>query len=296
MKGSSRLRETSMTSKHVFPTATAQQYRLRIFQPTRRPKMLEEVIETAWGKIRVKGKIGQGHADVMDAIMFSSIKAAAIEDGRIKLLVDPFKVRQFAGGGNQMSGQQLKANLDDLIQALIEIKEPVELACVGHLIDHIDLARASNGEPITKPNPLTGLQRPLWRVELGKAMSQLVRAGIWRTYDPTQIARLTSGISQAVARHVLTHEREPRGGWKMDGLIVAVGGELDTVSMRHRRRELRADAAGLVELAIVIDGNRVRMQQTPGAVQQTPGAVQRTPGVVQQTPGSCSKRPAAAAF
>ncbi|MGC9127819.1 MAG: hypothetical protein ACP5GA_03695, partial [Acidithiobacillus sp.] len=45
----------------VVPTSTVHQARLRIFQPTRRPVALEQVIETSWGRIRVKGRLGQQH-------------------------------------------------------------------------------------------------------------------------------------------------------------------------------------------------------------------------------------------
>jgi hypothetical protein len=98
----------------------------------------------------------------------------------------------------------------------------------------------------------------MWRVELGKALCTLVSGDIWLGYDPAPIAQLDRGIAQAIARHVLSHKTEPRGGWTLDGLIRAVAGELDDQTMRDRRREVRKSAAALADVGILIDGDRVR--------------------------------------
>jgi len=268
------------TSKPPFPTATTHMIRLRLFQPTRRPVMLTGApIETPWGKIKLWGRLGQQHADVLDAICFEREKKATLEDGRIKLLVDPARVRRRA---NIKSGTQFQTILKELEQAVIEIVEPAHLACSGHLIDHIDYAMR-NGTPITRYNPLTGGERPLWRVELGKALCKLVAGDIWLGYDPAPIARLDRGIAQAIARHVLSHKAEPRGGWTLDGLITSVAGQLDEQSMRDRRREVRKCAAALAEVGIIIEGDRVRL------VEQKPDSVEQKPDSVEQKPGAWSK-------
>jgi hypothetical protein len=82
----------------------------------------------------------------------------------------------------------------------------------------------------------------------------------------------------------LSHKSAPRGGWTLDGLIRAVAGQLDEYALRHRRRELRKDAAALPEIGIIIDGDRVLR-----SVQQKPDGVQQKPDSVQQKPGACSK-------
>jgi hypothetical protein len=217
---------------------------------------------------------------VLDAICFEREKKAELEDGRIKLLVDPAKVRRRAC---ITSGTQFQAILKELEQAVIEIIEPAHLACSGHLIDHIDYATRSDGTRITRPDPLTGGERALWRVELGKALCTLIAGDIWLGYDPAPIARLELGIAQAIARHVLSHKNEPNGGWTLDGLIRAVAGELDDQSMRDRRREARKSAAALANVGILIEGDRVRR------VEQKPGSVEQKPGSVEQKPGAWSK-------
>lgn len=243
----------STTSKPAWPTATAMQHRLMLYQPTRRPALLDRIFETAWGKARVWGKLGQQHADVFDAICYCREKKADIAEGRVKLLVDPAKVRAKA---NQVSGSTFYKVVDELQTALIEIIEPEHLACSGHLIDHIDKAMRSDGTPVMVPNPLGG-ERYMWRVEIGKAFMRLVEADIWLGYDPEPLARLDHGISQAVARHVLTHKIEPNGGWSLDRLIQTVAGNLPEQQMRDRRRELRGDAPLLHGLGIVVEGERI---------------------------------------
>lgn len=242
------------TSKPVFPTATVCEHRLRLFQATRRPKLINQLIVTPWGKVIVQGRLGQAHADIFEAICYEREAKAELEDGRIKLLVDPFKVRKRAGCTSGSTFQKIKVELQT---AYLEILEPVEKECSGHLIDHIDKARRKDGSLITRDNPLSGGERHLWRVEFGKAFCKLVESDIWVRYDPSILSSFEHGISQAIARHVLTHQHSPRGGWTLDGLIAAVAGELPAHSTRHRRREVRAEVDIFKKAGIVIERDRV---------------------------------------
>lgn len=245
-------------NKPYFPTNTVHAIRLCFFQPTRRPELRETIVETAFGKIRIKGRLGQGHLDVFEAICFSREKKKEIE-GRIHILADPWEIRKRAN--HKTGAESFERILDDLMQTLIEIVEPEKLRCIGHLIDHIDEARrGSTGEIITKPGVFG--ERPLWTVKIGEAFCRLVKRDIWVGYDPQPIAGLDHGISQAVARHVLTHKNEPNGGWKMDTLIRAVAGEATTqVARRKYRERLRCDAAKLAEIGVLVDGDRVMINK-----------------------------------
>ncbi|MDA8375660.1 MAG: hypothetical protein M0Z50_01045 [Planctomycetia bacterium] len=237
------------------PTATAHQSRLRLFQPTRRPKSIEEVIKTPWGTIRIKGRLGQAHANILEAMLSHCEKHAKLEDGRIKLLIDPYQIMKTA---NQTSWSTFKKNLDDLMQAIIEIKEPDHLKCIGHLIDHIDKAVRSDGTSITKHNPLGG-EREMWRVEIGKAGTMLIESDLKLFYKTQIIASLKYGISQAVARHILTHKTEPNGGWKVDVLIFALCPNIPSYSLKDRRNELAEDAPGLLATGLKIENKRIHL-------------------------------------
>ena len=241
----------------LVPASTRTQGRVRLYQPSQRPeRRAGDWQVTAWGRVRVTGRLGQRHADVVEAVCSTALARREIEDGGVELLVDPHQVRRaVAGGHGQYSNEQLHVLLADLRGAVIEIETP-ELAAtgqriIGGLLDHwIPSSRAVT-------DPLTRSTRQLWRVRLGVALAALIRAdqAIWR--DPAPIAALHSGVSQAVARHVLTHSAAPRGGWKLDGLLDAVGARAGGRARREARMAVRGDAAGLAALGIRVLGDRV---------------------------------------
>lgn len=248
--------KTTIGAKLPFPTTTIHAIRLCLFQATRRPEKIEKIVETSFGKVRVKGRLGQNHLDVFEAICFSREKKKEV-DGRIHLLVDPWEVRKKS---DQMSGTTLKKITDDLLEAIIEIIEPEPLACIGHLVDHIDVARKpSTDEKITRHGAFG--ERKLWTVKLGEAFCKLVQKDIWVGYDPTPIARLDYGISQAVARHVLTHKTAPSGGWKLDTLIEAVAGTASRELLWKYRERIRKDAHKMAEIGVIVDANRIDVER-----------------------------------
>ena len=249
------LQMTTIGAKPPFPTSTIHAIRLCLFQATRRPKKIEEIVETSFGKIRIKGRLGQAHLDVFEAICYSREKKREV-DGRIHILVDPWEVRKKSG---QMSGTTLTKITDDLLEAIIQIIEPDPLACIGHLVDHIDVARkSSTDEKITRLG--TFGERELWTVKLGEAFCKFVQKDIWVGYDPAPIARLDHGISQAVARHVLTHKTVPNGGWKLDTLIEAVAGAVSLELGRQYRKRIREDAQRMAEIGVIVEEDRIDIE------------------------------------
>ena len=247
---------TGERRRGLVPASTRTQGRVMLYQPSQRPeRRTGDWQATAWGRVRVTGRLGQRHADVVEAVCSTALARREIEDGGVELLVDPHQVRRaIAGGQGQYSSEQLHVLLADLRGAVIEIETPAMVEqgqrIIGGLIDHwVPSSRAVT-------DPLSGGVRQLWRVRLGVALAALIRAdaAIWR--DPAPVARLGSGVSQAVARHVLTHSSAPLGGWRVDGLLDAVG--IEPSDRRNARRRLRQDAAGLAVLGIEIDGDRVR--------------------------------------
>lgn len=244
--------QITIGNRPPFPTNTLHTIRLQMFQATRRPQMIEKIIETAHGKVRIKGRLGQAHLDVFEAICYSRERKKEVDE-RIHIFVDPWEVRKKSG---QMSGTTLEKILDDLMQAIIEIIEPNHLVCVGHLVDHVDIAKnAKTDVPITKPGKFG--DREMWSVEIGKAFCKLVRQDVWVGYNPAPIARIESGISQAVARHALTHREVPNGGWKMDTLIKSVAGDVTDSTLRKYRERIRDDAEKLSEIGVFVENDRI---------------------------------------
>ncbi len=238
------------------PASTRTQSRVILYQPSQRPeRRAGDWQVTSYGRVRVTGRLGQRHADVVEAICATALAGREIEDGGIELLVDPHRVRRvLSGGRGQYSNEGLHVLLADLRAAVIEIETP-KLAeknqrIIGGLLDHwVPAAREVT-------DPLTGGVRQLWRVRLGVALAALIRAdaAIWR--DPAPIAALRSGVSQAVARHVLTHSAARRGRLHLNGLLDAVG-VAGGQARKQARRAVRDDARGLAVLGIVVEGDRV---------------------------------------
>ncbi|MBN6740119.1 hypothetical protein JKG47_06155 [Acidithiobacillus sp. MC6.1] len=235
----------------MFPTTTVSPARLRMCQPTQRPTYRTgEWIVTPWGRCRVTGRFGQRHQDVLEAFAWCAEASRKTDDGGMEILIDPAAVRRSLSESGY-SLERLRSLIDDLMSVAIELKVTNGMWALGGLLDHVVESSA------TKRDPLTNGVRHLWRVRLGTVFVQLLKKDIPLYHDPAPIARLQSGVSQAVARHVLTHSSQPNGGWTLDGLIAAVCGDLDAISLRHRRRELRIDSRMLAEIGIVIDGDRV---------------------------------------
>ncbi|WP_244945888.1 ABC transporter ATPase [Bisbaumannia pacifica] len=214
-------------------------------------------METDFGRCRVTGRLGQRHADIVESLLYVAERRREISDGGVELLVDPAKLRRTLSD-RQYSHDRIKKLLRDLRAATVEIVTP-ELeqsgdSIIGGLIDHIIPSS------MTRRDPLTGGERHLWRVRLGIALVMLMERDLSLYYSPAPIARLQYGISQAVARHVLTHKNNPVGGWYLDTLIRAVCGiAVSSMKVRNYRRRVKEDAGGLTEIGIEIDAtSRVR--------------------------------------
>jgi len=236
----------------VTPTSTAAQSRVALYQPSQRPTLRTgEWVETSYGRCRVTGRLGQRHADAVDAIMYCAEKMRAASGG-VELLVDPARVRRTLSD-SVYSHEQLWVLLKECMSAVIEIKTP-KMRAMGHLIDSV------TESAVTRPNPLDGGAgtRTMWQVRLGEAFVMMLKDDLKLYYDPAPIARLKCGISQAVARHILSHSTEPRGGWHVDTLITAVTGEVGSTAMRNARRYLQEDAEELRALGITFAGGKVR--------------------------------------
>ena len=240
-----------ITGNEVAPTSTVLQARVALFQPSQRPVLRHgDWVETSFGKCQVFGRLGQRHADVLESILYVAEKKRETDDGGIELLVDPAKVRKLIS--KQYSHDGLWVLLKEIMSAVIEI-ESNETRMIGHIIDHVVESNAN------RKNPLGGT-RSLWRVRLGSALVSLLKNDLHLHYNPQIVASLTHGVSQAVARHVLTHRNVPTGGWHIDTLIKAVSSETASSSfMRNCRFRLKQDAEILKEIGIEItDENRLR--------------------------------------
>lgn len=232
------------------PTTTVHQSRLQVFQPTRRPKDIERKILTAWGEAKISGKIGQVHADIIEAMCKNAKDHRVTDTGQIQLLVDPHVVRKSVGGGKRYSGDTLWKMIQELRRTSIELSAPAQgVRVMGGIIDMVE-----ESIQVTSHN---GEKRHLWRVTLNPAYAALLSGDLPLHYDPAPLAKINSGISQAIARHVMTHRDQPAGGWSLDKLIMAVGSGNTATELRNRRREVNQDAENLLRIGITVKDGRV---------------------------------------
>ena len=185
--------------------------------------------------------------------MYHAEHVQQTQDSAIYIVVDPAKVRRTISPRGGYSGGGLGMLLREIMGAVVEAETP-RGRVLGHLVDEVVEAKARRRNPLAAGGASS--ERALMRVRIGAVAAALILADLHLHYDPQPIAALKSGTSQALARHVLTHSSEPRGGWTLDGLLVAVG-ITGTQAMRDARRAVRRDAAGLAALGIGIDGDRV---------------------------------------
>ena len=238
------------TGNRVTPTTTCTPARIRLFQPTQRPVHRKgDWLISSWGRCRVTGRIGQRHADLLESILFVAEKRRETADGAIELLVDPARIRRCMSAEGY-SGDGLRSLIVELEQVVVEVETP-EFKLSGHLVDHVISTTKT-----MRRDPLTGENRPLLTVRLGLPLVHLIKNDLPLYYDPSPISKLRFGVSQAVARHVLTHKAGQEK--TVDGVLAAVCGEMSPTEMRNRRRELRQNAAGLAALGIAIDGETIR--------------------------------------
>ena len=87
---------------------------------------------------------------------------------------------------------------------------------------------------------------------------------------------MKNAVSQAVARHVLTHNRD---GWYSDGLPIDkvldwLGIQATGQQRRDARRRVAEDTDGFADYGLLISGGFIRragVAQMPGGVAQMPG-------------------------
>lgn len=260
--------QETLFPQEQLPTTSVHQARLQIFQPTRRPKTLTRHITTPWGTGRVIGKIGQAHADVIETILRCAHKHRIDDDqsspacGALEVLIDPHLIRTTAAGGEdkRLSHTQLRDLLADLMAVVIDMDgDKINPMRMGHIIDEVT---ESTVPAPSRPGSKTGdrAERHYWYVRFAPSFTRFFGADLGLYYDPAPIARLSHGVSQAVARHVLTHKNEPNGGWTVNGMLEAVGADSKGPAARNRRRELLADADGLARLGLVVKDGRIRLK------------------------------------
>jgi len=242
-------------------TATVHENRFAIFQPSDRPKEKTFMINAYGGTIKVTGKLGQNHKDILELIKNNHIKFGYTQDGRLAFLVDPYQLRKaLAGGKGEYSYETFWRLLKDLIRTYIEIETP-KFKAAGSFLSHaveskIEIAHSKTEKP-----------RKLLRIEFSKLGTALTGEDVKLFYNPIPITQLKHGISKAIARYCLSHKNQPNGGWKIDTLLQAILGETTPQTIKDAKRFLRKDAEQLAKCGITLINDRVFLDRNTESLQ-----------------------------
>jgi len=251
---------------------------LPLFQPSERPQERKVEIVTVRGKVKIEGKLGQPHKDLLEVIKDSSLDWGYTEDGRLAVLVDPYTIRKKLSP-HEYNHATLNNLFKDLMRTIITI-ETKEYRAMGTFLANV---KFSNREVIYRKNPdpkNPDKKRKLLRVEFGTLGTKLIEQDLSIFYDPIPVVRLKHGITKAVVRHILSHSVQPRGGWKIDTVINAVAGEIPNDMLRKMRRKIRHDTKGLIECGILLENDRLSLindKSDTGGVPSSPASVPSSP-------------------
>jgi hypothetical protein len=237
---------------------------------TREPVALTgDWITTLWGRARIKGALGQRHADTMEIMQRTALQIHRKPDGRVQLLIDPYAVRRGLASPNQKpqskkrspkgagvaiySAQGLDALVDDLRNADIEWERAGGTqGGVTKIIKDWDWAKVSASDPL-HPNQ----DRRLWRITLSAQWVALMGdISLW--YDPSAIVHMNYAASQAVARLVLGHDRKKWYGRRLS--FREIFDQLQVPEGQPRwnaRRRLHKDAELFANYGLALDGDHV---------------------------------------
>lgn len=243
----------------LVPTTTLSQARVQLFEASQRPSYRDgaQWVVTPWGKCKVTGRLGQRHADVLESLLFCSEARRQLADGGIEFLVDPARVRKTMSD-SQYSYAQIEKLLVEIRAATITIHtEKFDFPIIGGLIDHVVPCSK------TRHDPLTGGERNMWKVRIGVALRMLLENDLSLYYDPAPIARLQHGITQAVARHIMTHKASPTTGWHIDSVIRAVLDNPTGQALRKARLRLSEEVEALKKMGIDLDVEAKRIFKRP---------------------------------
>ena len=248
------------TSRGSTLTTAAHACRVPIFAPTRRPQgVMQQRVETAWGEAHVTGRIGQQHHDVLDviAVVAGGWRAEGTHGDRAAL-IDSAKFRSILGW-DKWTYTRIRNVLRDLRAAEVELLIHGAKTEWTGILTHI----VESGEPPPErvgarqrwrghaPMPEEGRTPPrdgmMWEVVVSGAWIELVRRLCVRY--PLLITQMRYGVSQAVARLMLSHRIGAR--LRIDTALGAVG-----VQSRRRaraRREILIDTARMAGAGVQVD-------------------------------------------
>jgi len=247
--------------------STVHQSRIPVFQPSRRPALLEnKTFDTPNGSITLhRGRLGQAHRDVSD-IMFLVAEKYEVRDRRIVLTIDPYRLRKGLSpkGRSMFCAQQLIDCIRDMMDCTLTLRFRIpgkegklhKLNAIGSMISDILVAQDDPNIPMRKLRnsaleETRGQEyRSLWEVHFGIGWSAFLGVDHLMPYRGhlETIIGMRHGVCQALARYCLSHNHVHQSLRSIMVDRLGVTGRID-----HKEKEVLGCEPILLEMVIRID-------------------------------------------
>jgi len=221
------------------------QNRLPVFQPSDKPQYININFDSAYGKVKISGRLGQTHKNLLETCFYLREKYFYNPEEKyptLKLLVDMYKIRKFLSSkGGEYSYQKILELFEDMRNVKIHIERTnqngEEFVGDGNLISDI-----LDDEEEIQYSKNKNKSRKLKIVNFGILATKLMEEELKFSYNPKPIFELKSGISKAIVRFLKTQQKMPKGGYKLDTLIKLVSPkELGVKAIRDIRARFLKD-------------------------------------------------------
>jgi hypothetical protein len=241
---------------------TVNQSRIPIFSATRRPMpVVAQKVTTPWGEATITGRLGQAHCDFLETACETAIDSDKDGVGRIMLLLDMGAIRRGMGRNHTVDDMLLIAR--DLRAAEIQlmVKSPqmhiqtdYKVQDYGGILDEIRaITKCSIGR---HPGAFDVDEAHPWRITFGRSWTYLMENDLPVFYrQRALITALRHGVSQALARWALTHEKV--SGQPLEDVLGYLRYRGQSGRLRDRMAEVREDTAILAEIGVKIQDGRV---------------------------------------
>jgi len=234
--------------------------RLPIFQPTLRAKYQEKAFESPYGRITVKGRLGQNHKSLLETILYlRKLYDLDEENMSLRVLYNEYEVKKYLTTGSMTySYEGYKQLIEDMKQTYIELGTmPPEPIIKGITPSNNYWRKTKSNLPSIKGKELPYI--PYMIIEFGSVICYLTIKELKFTYNPKPIIQLQNGISQAIARYLKTHKNHPSAGYHLKTLIEHLTGSIEGQEWYNIKRLLKKDVEGLKENGITIDFKKNRL-------------------------------------
>jgi hypothetical protein len=241
--------------------ATETMNRLPVFEPTTRPTFKARTFDSKYGKIFVKGRLGQVHKSLLETILYKrKFYDLRIEKNKVRLTVlfNEYEVKKYMSQGSVYNKETYNRLIDDLSVTQVKIQKGIEYIEGTFITSKLKSKLYSRRTKSNLPN-LRGEEIPYIMMEFGDVASLLLATELRFTYDPKPIMELKYGISQAVVRYLKTHRSHPSTGYNLKALIENLIENVEGHVWKNIRRFLKKDSELLEQLGIVIDFKKDRL-------------------------------------